>query len=97
MKCRSSFVGAVAGRMVGFDKMCSWYPCIMVKKKHLSKEAIRNIKHKQMLWKTDILKVKKTIPFIEKHLTKLQLKLEIQREAMNIISFEKQVGRTIDQ
>ena len=31
----------------------------------------------------DIMEVKKTMPFIKKHLTKLQLKLEIQREAMN--------------
>ena len=36
------------------------------------------------MWKTyDIMEVKKTMPFIKKHLTKLQLKLEIQREAMN--------------
>ena len=28
----------------------------------------------------DILKVKKTMPFIKKHLIKLELKLEIQRE-----------------
>ena len=31
----------------------------------------------------DILEVKKTMPFIKKHLTKVQLKLEIQREAIN--------------
>ena len=29
------------------------------------------------------MEVKKTMPCINKHLTKLQLKLEIQREAMN--------------
>ena len=53
------------------------------KKKHLSKEAIRKINNKQVMWKTiDILEVKKTMPFINKYLTKLQLKLEIQREAM---------------
>ena len=28
------------------------------------------------------MEMKKTIPFIKKHLTKLQLKLDIQREAM---------------
>ena len=33
-----------------------------------------------------MLEVKKTISFIKKHLTKLQLKLEIQREAMKKIS-----------
>ena len=31
----------------------------------------------------DIMEVKMTMPFIKMHLTKLQLKLEIQREAMN--------------
>ena len=30
-----------------------------------------------------ILEVKKNMPFIKKHLTKLQLILEIQRQAMN--------------
>ena len=29
------------------------------------------------------MEVKQTMPFIKKHLTKLQLKLDIQREAMN--------------
>ena len=55
------------------------------KKKHLSKEAIRKIKYKQMMWKTyrHIPEVKKTIAFIKMHLIKLQLKLEIQREATN--------------
>ena len=38
-----------------------------------------------MMWKRyrHILEVKKTIAFIKKHLIKLQLKLEIQREATN--------------
>ena len=31
----------------------------------------------------DILEVNKTIAFIKKHLVKLQLKLDIQREATN--------------
>ena len=31
----------------------------------------------------DYAKVTKTMPFIKKHLIKLQLKLEIRREAMN--------------
>ena len=31
----------------------------------------------------DILEIKKTMPFIKKHLIKLQLKLEIQRDATN--------------
>ena len=49
-------------------------------------EAIRKIKYKQMMWKTYRLEVKKTMPFIDKQLNKLQLKLEIQREAMKKIS-----------
>ena len=48
------------------------------KKKHLSKEAIRKIKYKQMMWKRY-----RHIALIKKHLIKLQLNLEIQREATN--------------
>ena len=52
-----------------------------VKKKNLSKEAIKKIKYKQIIWNRckqtviDILEVKKVIPFIKKLLTKLHLKL----------------------
>ena len=49
-------------------------------------EAIRKIKYKQMMWKTfrhTGSEEEKTISSIKKHLIKLQLKFEIQREAMN--------------
>jgi len=53
-----------------------------LKKKYLSNEAIRKIKQKQMMWKTyRHTGSEEAMPFIKKHLTKLQLKLEIQREA----------------
>ena len=60
------------------------------KKKHLSKGAIRKIKYKQMMWRhidSGIMEVKTPMLFIKMHLTKLQLKLEIQREAMKKICF----------
>ena len=45
------------------------------KKKHLSKEAIRKIKYKRLMLKTyRHTGSKKTMPFIKKHLIKLQLK-----------------------
>ena len=44
----------------------------------------------------DIMEVRKTISFIKKHLTKLQLKLEIQRESMKKIAFNiKQDGKSL--
>ena len=58
------------------------------KKKHLSKEAIRKIKYKQMMWKTYRQNGSEEDYAIYKEaLTKLQLKLEIQREAMKKNSF----------
>ena len=45
------------------------------KKKHLSKEAIRKIKYKQMMWKTYRHNGnEEDYAIIKKHLTKLQLK-----------------------
>ena len=54
-------------------------------KKHLSKEALRKIKYKQMMWKTyrHTGSEEDYSIYIKKHLIKLQLKLEIQREATN--------------
>ena len=52
------------------------------KKKHLSKEAIRKIKYKQMMWKTyRHTGSEEDYAILKKHLIKLKLKLEIQREA----------------
>ena len=54
------------------------------KKKHLSKEAIRTIKYKQMMWK--IYRHNGSVEdyaIYKEALNKLQLKLEIQREATN--------------
>ncbi|KAK2176708.1 hypothetical protein NP493_644g02015 [Ridgeia piscesae] len=58
------------------------------KKKHLSKEAIRKIKYKQMMWKTYRHTGSEEDYIIYKEaLIKLQLKLEIQREATEKNSF----------
>ena len=68
--------------------MCSLEKRETLKKKHLSKEAIRKIKYKQIMWKTCRHTGNEDDYAIYKEaFNKLQLKLEIQREAMKKICF----------